>query len=181
MAYTVPIQGMPPLLGTSETFELSWELFGELCRVLALRVAREYEPDMVIGIATSGVMPAATIASILRADLYTMRISRRAHGERVREQPEVMTAAPYQARGKRVLVVDELTTTGDTLRLALAAVRDTGPAEIRTAASFMRPGGFRPDFHALETDALIVYPWDRQVLEDDMLVVNPIYANVIQS
>ena len=181
MSRTIPIHGMPQTLGTGEVLELSWELFGELCRVLALRVAREYEPDLVIGIANAGVMPAATIAAILRTDLYAMRISRRAQGQVVRDQPEVMTAVPYQARGKRVLVVDELTTTGDTLRLALAAVRDTGPAEVRTATSFVRPTGYQPDFFALETDALVVYPWDRQVLEDDMLVVNPTYAHAIEA
>src|SRR5215204_6235290 len=38
-----------------EVFELDWELFGELCRALALRVYREYDPDLVVGIATAGV------------------------------------------------------------------------------------------------------------------------------
>ena len=52
--------------GTSqEIFELSWELFGELCRALALRVYREYDPDVVVGIATAGVIPAAVIAGQL--------------------------------------------------------------------------------------------------------------------
>lgn len=178
MVRTGPFSGTPgPAAG--EVFELSWELFGELCRVLALRVAREFEPEIVIGIAKAGVMPAATIASILRADLYTMKISRRAGGELVRTQPEILSAAPYQSRGKRVLVVDELTNSGDTLRLAVASVREFGPADVRTAASFKRPGGYQPDFHALETDSLIVYPWDRQVLEDDMLVTNPVYAHAL--
>ena len=59
---------------------------------------------------------------------------------------------------------------------ALAAVREVGPAEVRTATSFVRPGGYRPDFHAMETDALIVFPWDRQVIEDQRLVTPAIYA-----
>lgn len=174
-----PNPGTPPGVGGNEVFELSWELFGELCRVLALRVARDFEPEIVIGIATAGVMPAATIASILRVDLYAMKISRRAGGALVRNQPELLSAAPYQSRGKRVLIVDEITTSGDTLRLALAAVREFGPAEVRTAVSFKRPGAYEPDFHALETDSLIVYPWDRQVLEDDMLITNPVYADAL--
>src|SRR5256885_2117809 len=43
-------------------FEVEWPLFGELSRALALRVARDYDPEMVIGIAPAGVVPAATIA-----------------------------------------------------------------------------------------------------------------------
>ncbi len=172
--------GVPPA-GSRDVLELSWELFGELCRVLALRVARDYQPEIVIGIAKAGVIPAATIASILRADLFTMKISRRSGGEVVSEQPQVLTAAPVQAAGRRVLVVDEITSSGDTLRLALAAVRSVGPADVRTATAFMRPGGFRPDFHALETDALIVFPWDRKVLEDGELVVHPAYRGVVEA
>ena len=37
-----------------------------------------------------------------------------------------------------MLIVDEVTTSGDTLRLALAAVREVGPAQVRTATSFVR-------------------------------------------
>jgi uncharacterized protein len=163
-----------------EVFELTWELFGELCRVLALRVAREYQPEVVIGIATAGVIPAAVIASILRVDFFSMKITRRAGGEIVRQEPQLLTAAPPQASGRRVLLVDEISTSGETMRLALAATREVAPADIRTATSFVRPGGYRPDFFSLETDALVVFPWDRKVIEDEDLVVHPIYRGVIE-
>lgn len=158
------------------TFELSWELFGELCRALAVRVAQDYRPDLIIGLATAGVMPAATVATMLQTDFEAMKVTRRERGQVVRERPKVMSPTPISARGRRVLIVDEITTSGDTLRLALAAVREVGPAEVRTATSFVRPGGYRPDYHALETDALIVFPWDRQVIDGDALVTPPIYA-----
>jgi uncharacterized protein len=163
-----------------EVFELSWELFGELCRVLALRVAREFEPDMVIGIATAGVIPGAVIAAMLRVDFYSMKISRREHGEVVRDHPQLLTAAPAQAAGRRVLLVDELSTSGETMRLGLAAVREVAPADVRSAASFVRPGGFKPDFSSLETDALIVFPWDRKIVENAEIVVHPAYRRAIE-
>lgn len=165
--------------GTAETMEMSWELFGELSRVLALRVAREFEPDLVIGIAKAGVIPAAVVASILRIDFYCMKISRREGDMLVRQQPEILSEAPRQAAGRRVLIVDEITTGGDTLRLALAAVRERGPADVRTATSFARPNGYQPDFYALQTGALIVFPWDRKVLDGDELVTHPMYQGVI--
>lgn len=162
-------------LGSQEAFELSWELFGELCRALALRVYREYDPDVVVGIATAGVIPAAVIADILQVDFYSLKITRRSVGG----QPEVLSSAPPQAAGQRVLLVDELTTSGDTMRLALATLRDVRPLEIRTAACFCRPQGYQPDFHALVTDALIVFPWDRKVIEDGELVVHPTYRGLV--
>jgi hypoxanthine phosphoribosyltransferase len=170
------IKGMPATPGASgATFELSWDLFGELCRVLALRVYREFEPDIVIGIATAGVIPAAVIADILQVDFYSMKISRNVDGKRATTEPMLLSSAPVQAAGKRVLVVDELTTSGDTLRMALAAVRDVFPAAVKTATCFARPAGYQPDFHALQTDDLIVFPWDRQVIEEGEFVVHPSY------
>jgi uncharacterized protein len=149
MAPVVPNLPGVPGAAQHEVFELSWELFGELCRVLALRVAREYQPEMVIGIATAGVIPAAVIAGMLRVEFYSMKISRREGGAVVRERPQILTAAPPQAAGRRVLLVDELSTSGETMRLALAATREVGPAEVHTAASFVRSGGFRPDYFSL--------------------------------
>lgn len=163
-----------------EYLDLSWEMFGELCRALAFRVARDYEPELVVGIARAGVIPAAVVASILRLDFYSMRISRRRGGERVRDRPAILSAAPRRAREKRVLLVDEITTSGETLRMALAAVRDVQPAEIRTATSFARPTGYKPDYFALETAAEIIFPWDRKVVQEGELVVNPRYDKVIE-
>lgn len=160
--------------------DLSWEMFGELCRALALRVAREYDPEVVVGIARAGVIPAAVIASILRLDFYSMKITRREGDTVVRERPEVLSAAPIQARGRRVLLVDEITSSGDTLRLGLAACRDTNPRELRAAACFVRPMGYKPDYFALETDQTIIFPWDRKVFDDDTLVVNPRYAPALE-
>ena len=159
--------------------ELSWEVFGELSRALAVNVAREFDPEMVIGIATAGVIPGAVIGTILRRDFFSMKITRRSGMERVHEQPQLLTAAPTQARGKRVLIVDEICTTGETLRMALAAVRAVNPAEVRTATSFVKTGAFKPDFYAVETDATVIFPWDRQVLGGSgELVENPRYEDV---
>lgn len=176
-----PLQPEPESLVRQDQFmELDWEMFGELCRALAMRVARDYDPEMVIGIARAGVIPGAVVASLLRIDFYSMKISRREGGERVRERPAILSAAPTQAGDKRVVLVDEITTSGETFRLGLAAVRDVLPAEIRTAATFVRPMGHKPDYFALETDQTIVFPWDRKVFDGEQWVVNPRYRGAIE-
>jgi hypoxanthine phosphoribosyltransferase len=164
----------PAFAGTQGTFELSWELFGETCRALAVRVARDYRPDIVIGVATAGVIPAATVAAMLEADFDALKVSRR-DGDTMRAAPRILSATPVRCRGRRVLIVDEITTSGDTLRLALAAVREVGPSDVRTATCYVRPGGYRPNYFSMETDQLIVYPWDRQTVTDGELVTAPHY------
>jgi len=164
----------------AEYLDLSWEMFGELCRALAMKVARDFEPDLVVGIARAGVIPGAVVASILRKDFYSLTISRREGGEVVRDRPAVLSAAPLQCQGKKVLLVDEITSSGETLRLGLASVRDLGPLEVRTATSFARLTGYRPDYTALETDATVIFPWDRKIYEGEELVVNPRYEDVLE-
>jgi hypoxanthine phosphoribosyltransferase len=160
--------------------ELTWEVFGELSRALAVNVARHYDPEVIIGIATAGVIPGAVIASILRTDFFAMKITRRSGFERVHDRPQILTAAPTQAKGKRVLIVDEICTSGETLRLALAAVRAVAPTEVRTATSFVKAGQYKPDYYAVETDATVIFPWDRQVVADSgELVSNPEYEHLL--
>ncbi len=108
-----------------------------------------------------------------------MKISRKGDDNEVRERPEILSAAPREVESQRVLIVDEVTTSGATLRLALAVVRDTHPIEVRTATSFARTRGYKPDYFALETDAEVVLPWDHHLLEDDEFVANPRYGDAV--
>src|SRR6185436_13590933 len=103
---------------------VEWPFFGELSRGLALKVSRAYDPEIVLGIATAGVIPGAVIAAILNREFHSIVVSRRFHSETVRAMPAVLSAAPQDTRGKRVLIVDETCDTGDTIRLAVAAVRN---------------------------------------------------------
>jgi len=155
-------------------FEVEWPLFGELSRGLALKVARAYDPEVVIGIATAGVVPAAVIAAILGREFHSMVVSRRFGAESVRETPAVLSAAPPSVRNRRVLIVDETCDTGDTIRLAVAAMVNAGAAEVRTAVAF-QTGAYTPDFHALATESTIVLPWDREIIVNGTLVKNPLY------
>ncbi len=172
-------RGMDPLVRPGAYLELDWEMFGELCRALAMRVAREFEPEVVVGVARAGVIPAAIVASLLRIDFHAITISRREGADQVRDRPAIFSQVPRGIGGKRVVLVDEVSTSGDTLRLGIAALRDAGPSEIRTATTFSRPRGYSPDFVALETDATVVFPWDVKVFEGGEWVVNPRYRDVL--
>src|SRR5438874_1551580 len=57
--------------------EIEWPFFGEMSRGLALKVARAYDPELVIGIATAGVIPGAVIAAILGREFHSLIVSRK--------------------------------------------------------------------------------------------------------
>jgi hypothetical protein len=155
--------------------QVDWTLFGELCRVLALRIFRDYDPELVIGIAKAGVIPGAVVASILQRDFASIAITRAASGAR----PTVIAGPPRMVSGKRVLIVDETCESGDTMKLALAAVRELQPAAVKTAVSF-RTGSYKPDFFALETSNFIILPWDREIIVGGEIVMRPDYAEKLK-
>src|SRR5437764_10884097 len=160
--------------------DVEWPFFGELSRGLALKVSRDFDPEIVLGIATAGVIPGAVIAAILNREFHSLVVSRRFRAESVRERPQVLSAVTTDVRGKRVLVVDETCDTGDTIRLAVAAAVNAGAAEVRTAVAF-KTGDFKPNYHALATESTIILPWDREILIDGDLVPNLRYADVLES
>lgn len=158
---------------------VEWPLFGELSRALALKVAREYDPEIVVGVATAGVVPGAVIAAMLGVEFYSIIVSRKFRAETVRETPAVFGAAPTEVRDRRVLIVDETCDSGDTMRLAVAAIVNAGASEVRTAVGF-KTGPYQPDFYALATTSTIVLPWDREVIIEGELVSNPAYSDALR-
>ena len=170
------MSGLQNHLGAKDTLAIDWPLFGELCRALALRIAREYEPDLVIGIAKAGVVPGAVVSSMLGCDFAAMSVTRRQRGAR----PALVTGPPDSLRDQRVLIVDETCDTGDTLKVALNAVRKLGPADVRTAVS-IRTGAYDPDYYALATESFIILPWDREVVLNGELTLRPEYRDRLAS
>jgi hypoxanthine phosphoribosyltransferase len=165
---------IPP--ATRGVLEIDWPLFGELCRALALKVAREYNPEIVLGIAKAGVIPGVVIAAILERDFASMIVTRRADDS----LPVLVAGPPPTVKGRRVLLVDETCDTGHTMRLAMNETRAVQPAEVRTAVSF-KTGPYDPDFYSFETDKFIILPWDREVVQDGQLVTRPDYVEYLKS
>src|SRR6478672_739231 len=169
---TLPLTARRPQQSAARgVLEVDWPFFGELCRALALRVARDYQPEIVLGVAKAGVIPGVVVASILQCEFTSMTVTRREEDA----APVLVSGPPSTIRGRRILVVDETCDTGSTMRLALNEVRALKPAEVRSAVSF-KTGEYAPDYHAFETDSFIILPWDREIVQAGELVVRPEYA-----
>jgi hypoxanthine phosphoribosyltransferase len=140
--------------------ELGWAAFGEVARAFAAQIARRYRPAVVVGIAKGGVFVGGALAAALGADFYPVRIEKRRRDAGV--LPEPVQELP-DLTGKRVLVVDDVASTGATLAKARALSRKAGAREVKTAVLVARPRGARPDFAAFETDELMLFGWDYQL------------------
>lgn len=143
---------------------ISWDGLAALCRDLAARIAREYSPDVVVGIARVGTLPGALIALLLRRDFQSLRVP-------VPDLPEALPPhLPVQelVKGRRVLLVDEVARDGSTLRWAVDALRRLGAKEVRTLVLFASRGGAKTDYSGPEASVTVLQPWvrDTAIVDD---------------
>jgi hypoxanthine phosphoribosyltransferase len=140
--------------------EIGWAAFGEVVRTLAATIGQGFRPDVVVGVAKGGVFVGGALAAALQAEFLPVHIEARRRD--ALGSPKITSQLPDLA-GRRVLVVDDVASTGSTLARARALTRKAGARQVRTAVLVKRPGGAKPDYFALETEELILFGWDYQL------------------
>ncbi|RKH11722.1 phosphoribosyl transferase [Corallococcus praedator] len=145
--------------------ELSWAEFDRSVQKLARTIRQSWEPQAVVGVAHGGVYVGGALAGALGVQFFPVRISRRSRDKADRTKnraldPQVSEEMPLAIKGLRVLIVDDIASSGDTLELATALARKVGAKEVKTACLVARPEGFTPDHAGMSTDSLFVFPWD---------------------
>lgn len=160
----------------SAAHEISWSRLGVLLIELTEIIARSWQPEIVVGIAKGGVIPAIFLSSALRLDFLPIKLSSRHNEKVVLSTPQWFVYPTEHVKNKRVLLVDDIAIAGRTLSMAMNELKQCGAQEVRTATLAIHRGSIRPDFVVLETDALIVWPWDRDVHDaQGQWAINPEY------
>ena len=154
--------------------ELTWADFDRSVQALARTLRDTWLPDAVVGVAHGGVFVGGALSSALKRDFYPVRISRRSRDHAARKQPRLAGEMPRELAGKRVLIVDDVASSGDTLELATALAHQVGAREVKTCCLVARQEGFTPDFSSMTAEHLVVFPWDyEEVAEDGRFDVDP--------
>ncbi len=159
--------------------DISWERFGELAAILTERLAVE-NIEVVVGIARAGLFPATAVACALRRELFPVRVTRRQNDLVVAKHPIWKVDAAEDVREKVVAVIDEIADTGETLELVARRILDKGAKCVVTASlvshTWANPA---PDYVALISDALIIFPWDKRVYHDGRWQFHPELAEAL--
>jgi len=142
---------------------LGWLEFGDASRQLAHSIADSgFSPEIVVAIARGGLLVGGAVAYALgvkscgsiNVELYT-------GVDETLPEPLVlppMLDGPALA-GKRVLLVDDVSQSGQTLALAVDILTGMG-AEVRSVCLYTKPQtSFVPDYSWRDTDRWIVFPW----------------------
>ena len=155
---------------------IAWDEFHGLVKALVVAVA-PWRPEVVLPVLRGGAYPGALLAQLLQIEVHPVRLSRRQDDVVVRETPRWLVEPPAAVAGRRVLVVDEMCSSGQTLRMVKARALELGAAEVRTATLYAHTwGAAAVDYTGLITDALVMNPWDREVYRDGAFIFHPEYA-----
>lgn len=154
-------------------FEINWEKYGKIVKNLAKKAEDEFHPDCIVGNSKGGCIIGGTIAAILRLDFYPMRISRRKNDKIVFKKPRISVLPPNDILGKKVLLVDDISATGETFKIARRILGKKKPKEIKTLSLARHKDSFIPDFCGLSSDDCVVFPWDRWVYVNKKFKIHP--------
>jgi hypoxanthine phosphoribosyltransferase len=143
---------------------VSWEHFYRLAQQLARTIHTAwFRPDIIVAIGRGGYMPARVLSDYLNVfDLASIKIEhyRGTHRQQIARVRYPLTA---DITGRQVLLVDDVSDSGDTFELAMRHLSEHGePAELRTAVlHHKRVSDFIPDYYADEVIEWrwIIYPW----------------------
>ncbi len=158
---------------------ISWDDFHGICRALAAAAAR-FQPEVILPVGRGGYYPGTLLAHMLQVELHPVRISRRVKDVVMYDQPRWILEPPAVIAGRRVLVVDEICSSGETIRMVREKSASLGVAEIKSAVLYAHSWGADvPDFIGLITDALILNPWDREIYRDGGFHFHPEYVEAL--
>lgn len=172
---------MEPRYVEDPLYRLSWDEFMHISRDIALDAYKSFGPTAIVGISRGGLIPAAVLASILRCDLFPCMVTRRHKGELVRSKPEVIVSVSSKVAGERVLVVDEMVATGETMRIISAECKRLGARVTKTACIWAMSDSWKPTYYGIEASGYVMFPWDIEVLSGGKFVTNPIYAEYAEA
>jgi len=143
---------------------VSWERLEELLARLASSIKkRGFKPDIIVGVSRGGLVPTRLISDFLNIkDVVVLGVAFYEDLGKTSNEPRITHPLSRDIRGKKVLLLDDVSDTGGSLELAKEHVLSFKPADLLVCTLHRKPWStFRPDIYVEETDRWIIYPWEK--------------------
>ena len=150
---------------------VSWRDIEEWTKgIMKMIIADDYNPDIIVGIARGGLVPARMVADYLfKKDLLSIKTEHWGVTATMDGKAVLKEKLNYDVSGKKVLIVDDITDTGESMRLSYNYIKSLNPAELKTTSMlYVNGSSYTPDYYgkglSKEEWAWFVFPWN--VYED---------------
>jgi uncharacterized protein len=169
---------------------ISWDEAYQLSRKLARSIKSSgFCPQLVIAIGRGGYVPARIVCDFLLHSLLTsIKIEHWDIAACKRPEAAVRFPLAVDVRDQSILIIDDVTDTGDTLRAALDYVKALGAGETKTGVmQHKTTSSVVPDFYAdvIKDWRWIIYPWaaheDLVGFTEKVLSAEPVTGEQIRS
>lgn len=141
-----------------------WDQIYDMLIDLALQIRESrYRPEVIVGVSRGGWPPARIMSDLLQnPNLANMKVEFYKDIGITSKKPKITQPVTAIVKGKRVLVVDDVADTGQSLGVIVAHLRKKGAKQVKVCTIYLKPHSiFQPDFYAKKTRKWIIFPWER--------------------
>ncbi len=145
---------------------VSWNEIETWCDSIREKVSLSFKPDTIVGISRGGLVPGRILSDMMWIkDLQSVKTEHWGLTATVDGKASIKNRSVLFLEKKRVLLVDDITDTGESMTLAKEYISEFSPMEVRTAALLhINRSRFVPDFYAEEIDnsnwTWFIFPWN---------------------
>ena len=151
------------MVGSIEYEVPAWDQIYEMLLEQSEKINKTgYQPDILVGIARGGMVPASILSDLLGVRQVVMiRIEFYDDIAKPGMQPVITQFLNVTVNGKKVLLIDDVSDSGLSLKIAKQYLIAEGAVEIKIATLYAKAiTKTMPDFIEKITSRWIVFPWE---------------------
>ncbi|HVP26929.1 MAG TPA: phosphoribosyltransferase [Candidatus Bathyarchaeia archaeon] len=141
----------------------TWNQIYDMLLNMATKIRQDkFKPDIIIGVSRGGWPPARVLSDLLdNPNLASVTVEFYVGVAETKRKPTLTQPVSAKIKDKKVLVVDEVTDTGKSLKLVKEYIIKQGVTQVKTATIYYKPWSIiKPDYCEKETSRWIVFPWE---------------------
>ena len=147
-------------------FEIpTWNDIYELLLNLARRIKSDsFEHDVIVGVSRGGWIPARVLSDLTEnPSIASVRAEFYLGVAETREEPRITQPVSADIGDMKVLVVDDVSDTGESLRVVKAHLLSEGVQTMKVVTLYYKPWSVTiPDYYERTTRDWIIFPWERK-------------------
>jgi len=157
----------------------SWEEIQLVIKKTAEEIKKsDFHPDVIVAIARGGLVPARVLGDFLLVkDIYSMKADHWGLTATKDGQAKISHELNKDLTGKKVLIVDDITDTGQSMDLAKESIAKLNPAVLKTSTVYhIETSKYEPDFYGDKIAwSWVIWPWNYR--EDLVNIIRKITKN----